>query len=148
MLGRWEPFTQMEAEFNRLREEMDRLFRRFGGNGNLWRRTAAEFPAVDIWEDENDLFLEAELPGMELDDLEIYVTQGNQLTIKGKRTPPEVEGTWHRRERGFGEFTRVITLPVDVDADKVEATLKHGVLTVRLPKVAEARVRKIPVKTD
>ena len=148
MLGRWEPFTQMEAEFNRLRDEMDRLFRRFGGNGNLWRRTPAEFPAVDIWEDDNDLYLEAELPGMELDDLEIYVTQGNQLTIKGKRTPPEVEGTWHRRERGFGEFTRVIALPVDVDADKVEATLKHGVLTVRLPKVAEARVRKIPVKAD
>ena len=148
MLGRWEPFTQMEAEFNRLRDEMDRLFRRFGGNGNLWRRTPVEFPAVDIWEDENDLYLEAELPGMELDDLEIYVTQGNQLTIKGKRTPPEVEGTWHRRERGFGEFTRVITLPVDVDADKVEATLKHGVLTVRLPKVAEARVRTIPVKAD
>ncbi len=147
MLGRWEPFTQMEAEFNRLRDEMDRLFRRFGGNGNLWRR-AVEFPAVDIWEDENDLFLEAELPGMELNDLEIYVTQGNQLTLKGKRTPPEVEGTWHRRERGFGEFTRVISLPVDVDADKVEATLKHGVLTVRLPKVAEARVRKIPVKAD
>jgi len=121
MLGRWEPFTQMEAEFNRLRDEMDRLFRRFGGNGNLWRRAPAEFPAVDIWEDDNDLYLEAELPGMELDD------------------------TWHRRERGFGEFTRVITLPVDVDADKVEATLKHGVLTV---KVAEARVRKIPVKAD
>ncbi len=146
MLTRWEPFTLMEAEFNRLREEMDRLFRRFGGDG--WGRVVPEFPAVNIWEEDNDLFVEAEVPGLKLEDLEIYVSQGNQLTIKGKRTRPEVEGTWHRQERGYGEFSRVIALPVDVDADKVEATLKHGVLTIRLPKVAEARVRKITVKAD
>ena len=147
MLTRWEPFTQMEAEFNRLREEMDRLFRRFGGDG-LWSRVVPEYPAVNIWEEDNDLFVEAEVPGMELQDLEIYVSQGNQLTIKGQRKRPEVEGTWHRQERGFGEFSRVITLPVDVDAEHVEATLKHGVLKVRLPKAAQARVRKITVKAD
>ncbi|MBN2294808.1 MAG: Hsp20/alpha crystallin family protein, partial [Pirellulales bacterium] len=81
-----------------------------------------------------------------LDDLEIYVTGGNQLTLKGKREAPAVEdGTWHRRERSFGSFSRAMTLPCGVDADKVDAILKDGVLTVTLPKMQQSKQRRIAI---
>ncbi|MHB8901390.1 MAG: Hsp20/alpha crystallin family protein, partial [Thermoguttaceae bacterium] len=64
------------------------------------------------------------------------------------RAPEEDNAAWHRRERAFGDFARVVTLPSPVDADKVGATLKHGVLTITLPKVAETRPRRIEVKAE
>jgi HSP20 family protein len=95
------------------------------------------------------VYAEAELPGMELNDLEIYVTRGDQLTIKGERKEPTTgKAYWHRQERGFGSFTRVLTLPVDVDPDKVEARLHNGVLTITMPKSEKARPRKISVKVE
>jgi len=85
---------------------------------------------------------------MELSDLEILVTGNDQLSIKGTRQQPDGEaGVWHRRERMAAEFTRMITLPQPVDPDKVEASLKLGVLTIKLPKREEARPKKITVKT-
>lgn len=144
---RWVPFTEMGREMNRLRDEMDRLFGRFGANGP--RPFGANvYPAVNLWEDDNSLYVEAELPGFELNELEIYVTGGNQLTVKGERKQPELpSGTWHREERGFGSFSRMIELPNRVDSDKVSAEFKHGVLTVTLPKSAEVKPRRIEVKT-
>ena len=89
------------------------------------------------------------LPGLRLEDLEIYVTGGDQLTLKGTRQPAKVEkGLWHRQERAFGTFERVLTLPSAVDADKVEAKFEHGVLTIAMPKAEEAKPRKITVKAD
>jgi len=86
---------------------------------------------------------------MELGDLEIYVTGGNQLTIKGERKQPKFENaTWHRQERGFGEFARVLTLPFPVNADKVQAEFSHGVLKITMPKSEEAKPRKIKVKGE
>jgi len=74
---------------------------------------------------------------------------GNELTIKGRRTPPASDNpTYHRQERATGEFTRVVTLPAEVNADKVEAVLKDGVLSVRLPKAEQARPRKIALRTN
>jgi HSP20 family protein len=133
---------------NRLQGEMNDLFRRFDV-GDLRRRLVGKvYPAFDMWQDEDSLYVEAELPGMELDDLEIYVTGGNQLSVKGERKQPSIkDGTWHRQERGFGPFSRVIALPMDVDADRVVANLVHGVLTITLPKREEAKPRKITVKT-
>src|SRR4051812_23095373 len=66
------------------------------------------YPALNLWEDEENLYAEAEMPGLSIDDLEIYVTGGNQLTLQGERKPHESKATWHRRERGFGKFGRVI----------------------------------------
>ena len=144
---RWQPFGDAWTEMGRLHEEMNRLFDRYQGDPR--RRVAAGYPAVDVCQDENNLYVEAELPGMELDDLEILVVGSDQLSIKGKRKPPEAQsGLWHRRERSFADFARLLNLPHPVDPEHVEASLKHGVLTVKLPKREEARPRKISVKVD
>jgi HSP20 family protein len=143
---RWQPFSDLWGEMSRLQEEMNRVFGR-SGRGNGYRPSA--YPALDVWQDENNLYVEAELPGMDLNDLEIYVTGGNQLTIKGERKAPSAErGTWHRQERGYGQFSRLLELPQDVDEDKVEAEFRNGVLTISLPKREEAKPRKIAVKSD
>ena len=90
---------------------------------------------------------EAELPELEVTDLEIFVKGDNELSIKGERKQPELgEGTWHRRERGHGEFSRVGVLPQYVDSDKVTAKFRHGVLTITLPKRKEAQARRIEAK--
>ncbi len=141
---RWDPFT----EVNRLRNEMNRLFGDLGMSRSLPFRVGA-YPPVNLWEDDNNLYLEAELPGFELKDLEIYVTGNNQLTIQGERKQPELEaGTWHRQERGYGRFSRVLELPCNVDSDKVSAEFKHGVLTITLAKSEEMKPRRIEVKAD
>ncbi|EMI17283.1 heat shock protein, HSP20 [Rhodopirellula maiorica SM1] len=139
----WQPM----ADVNRLRNELDRLFGQVsGGNGNSRRGT---FPLMNLWEDDNSLYLEAELPGFEMDDLEIYVTGGNQLSISGERKQPEHEaGAWHRQERGFGKFRRTLELPGDVDSEKVSANFRNGVLTLTMPKSEAAKPRRIEVKAD
>jgi HSP20 family protein len=111
---------------------------------------AVSFPALNVWENESFIFAEAELPGLKLEELEIYVTGPDQLTIKGTRKPPQApeKVTWHRQERGFGTFTRVITLPFAVDPAKVEAKLEHGVLTIKMAKSEEAKPKKIAVKGE
>lgn len=145
-------FTRMANPFaalNQLQREMNRLFDGYGLrlNGGTAPR-AATFPALNVWEDGDALYAEAELPGVKQDDLEVYAV-GNELTIKGSRKPREGESlSFHRRERGTGEFTRVITLPVDIAAEKVAAGLKDGVLTVTLPKAEEMKPRKITVKAS
>jgi HSP20 family protein len=148
LMTRQRPFGDVFSDLGLLQNEINRLFDHFGTGGPEGeRRVAPSYPALDLWQDADNLYVEAELPGLELDDLEIYVTGGNQLTLKGKRELPEVEGgTWHRRERGFGSFARAITLPNDVDADKVEAALRNGVLAVTLPKHEGAKPRRISVK--
>jgi HSP20 family protein len=145
-ITRWMAPVVPWNEMRRFREEMGRLFESLGQE---WPALAASFPLLKVWLDDNNVYLEAELPGMDLSDLEIYVTRGDQLTIKGERKPPQVEkATWRRQERGFGAFTRVLTLPVPVDADKVEAHLANGILTIRLPKSETARPKRIPVKAE
>ncbi|MFV2065450.1 MAG: Hsp20/alpha crystallin family protein [Pirellulales bacterium] len=142
---RWEP-QGMWSEMNRIRDEMECLF----GRGNGTRRYAyTVYPPINLWEDDGNLFVEAELPGLELSELEITVTGDNQLSIKGERMQPEVEcGTWHRQERGYGSFSRLIELPEHVDPANVSAEFKHGVVTITLPKKEEAKPRKIEVKAD
>lgn len=143
MLTRWEP-RGMWNEMNRLTSEMNRLF---GGNG--YRRVGASYPALNLWEDDDHLYVEAELPGFDLEDLEITVAGENQLTLKGNRKRPDFEGgTWHRQERGFGEFHRMIELPEHVRHDDVSAEFKQGVLTITLPKKEEAKPRRIEVKVN
>ncbi|QDV85140.1 Hsp20/alpha crystallin family protein [Stieleria sp.] len=138
---RWEPWT----ELNRLSREMDRLFSR-GTNGSVMG--VGSYPALNVWEDDDNLFAEAELPGFCMDDLEIYVT-GNQLTLKGERKPPEHEGgTWHRQERGYGKFSRMVELPGDIDAENVSAEFKNGVLHITLPKSEAVKPRRIEVKAN
>ena len=130
-----------------LRREIDRLFNGFLGAEAFAPSVARPFPALNLWEDGDRLLAEAEVPGMDLSDLEIFI-QGNELTVKGHRKPLEdASAVYHRRERGTGEFTRFLTLPNDVDSNRVEAVLKDGVLTIVMPKAEHARARKITVKT-
>lgn len=149
MLGtRWQPFSDVWSEMDRLHEEMNRMFDRYGHRDRLGGM-APSYPALDLWQDENNLYIEAELPGMKLEDLEIYVSGENQLGLKGSRGVPEHEkAAWHRRERTYGEFTRAISLPCPVDADQVHAALKHGVLTITLPKVEATKPRRIAVRAE
>jgi HSP20 family protein len=150
-LSRWDPFANsgnLFQQMQQLHSQMNRLFERWGGDG--WT-TPAAFPALNVWEDADSVYVEAELPGLDLKDLEIYVTGGTQLTIKGVRKPciPEKEKVvYHRQERGFGNFVRVLTLPFAVNSEKVDARLENGVLTTRLAKHESAKPRKIAVKAE
>ena len=135
------------ASFDQLHGEMDRLLEGWGVD--LPRSLVVAFPPVNIWEDADAVHVEAELAGLNLNDLEIYVTGGNQLTIKGERKQQVAEkSVRHREERAFGAFSRVLTLPFPVNADKVEARFENGVLLVTLPKHEAAKPRKITVKAE
>lgn len=129
----------------RLRDEMDRLFSGFAENVDF--AASPGFPALNVWESEGSLHAEAEVPGLRMEDLEILVV-GNELILKGTRRPLEESGerTFHRRERGQGAFSRVLRVPVEIDAGKVSATLKDGILSLDLPKAETAKPRKIEVK--
>jgi HSP20 family protein len=143
----WQPFTPLWNQLQQLQGEMNRLFDRWSEPGSPMG--PASFPAVNVWEEGDHVLIEAELPGLDLKDLEIYVTGGNQLTVKGERKPLVAEkGVWHRQERAYGHFTRSLTMPFPVDADKVDARLENGVLLVRLAKHESARPRKIQVKAE
>ena len=132
-----------------LRQEVDRLFSSFLGNiaDSGWPLAGRSRPAVNLWEDGTAIYAELELPGVKSDQLELSVA-GGELSIKVERPEVEQPGvTYHRRERGVGSFARVLRLPVEVDADKVEAELAGGVLKITLPKSETARPRKIAVAT-
>lgn len=128
---------------NEMQHEMNRIFDRWGPQGF----GLVESPAVNLREENEALNLEAELPGLDLQDLEIFVTGHNQLTLKGERKATVVDkSVQHRQERWFGNFTRTITLPFPVDENNVEARFDNGVLNVRLPKHEAAKPRKITIK--
>jgi HSP20 family protein len=147
-LTRWQPFSPVFNQLQQLQSEMNRLFDRWGDTGSR-PFAASAFPAVNVWEDAEHVYVEAELPGLDRKDLEILVMGGNQLTLKGERKfdLPE-KAVWHRQERGTGSFVRVLTLPFSVNADKVDARFENGVLLVQLPKHESAKPRKIAVKVQ
>lgn len=134
-----------------LRAEMDRLMEQFLGDESFlldWETpTARRYPPVNLWEDDETLFAEAEIPGFTEDQIEISVA-GNELTIKAERPQTEFEktATIHRRERPHGSFSRTIRLPFEVRDDKITATLHEGLLTIEMPKAEACRARKIKVK--
>ena len=147
MLTRWQPFGDVRSEMNRLHDEMNRLFGRYANGGREF--SPSGYPPLNLWEDEDHLYVEAELPGFDLNDLEMYVTGENQLSIKGERKRSELgAGTWHRQERGYGAFSRLIELPSPVDSDQVSGEFKNGVLTITLPKKEEVKPRRIEVKAS
>lgn len=147
--SRWQSYSPLWNTFQDLQREMNRVFDRWGQNGGSFLGLTAGYPAVNVWEDGDNVLVEAELPGLDLKDLSIYVTGGNQLTVKGERKVPTPEkGVWHRQERGFGQFSRTLTLPVNVDSDKVDARFENGVLLVKLAKHESAKPRKITVKAE
>ena len=140
--SRWTASPVLRS-LNEMQHEVNRLFDRWGRHP----LGLGEFPTMNLWEEDDALFLEAELPGLELQDLELFVTGHNQFTIKGERKVPEVgKAVQHRQERGFGRFTRTLTLPFAVNDEAIEARFENGVLKVRLPKHEAAKPRKIEIK--
>lgn len=142
MMTRWEPFrdlARMQDEMSRLLDE--RFYR--AGESVGWT------PACDIYEDEDAVTLRFELAGVDPKDVDVRFENG-VLTIRGER---KLEGedrreNYHRIERSYGTFTRSFSLPGTVDAEKIKAETKNGVLTVTLPKRAEAKPRAIQVKVS
>jgi HSP20 family protein len=125
-------------------EAIDRL-NWFDQLGALAARSAA-VPAFNLWDDGESFHAEAELAGLRIEDLDLAVA-GSELRIRGKRqTPSGKDWVVHRRERPSGEFSRTITFPAEIDADRVEASLKDGVLSITLPKAPTAKPRKIEVR--
>jgi HSP20 family protein len=142
---RWEPFRDllaMQDRFNRLfNETFSRVFQPEDLGGGTWA------PAVDIFDTDNNLILEADLPGIDPSHLELRV-EDNTLYLKGERNlEHEVkEGQYHRIERAYGTFTRSFALPSSVDPDKVVAEYKDGVLRLTLPKREEAKPKTIKIQ--
>jgi HSP20 family protein len=139
-LVRWYPRTDavdLGTEVNRLLEDV------FGPPDPSATRMS---PRVDVCEDKDEYLVAVEAPGMAKEDVKISVHE-NTLTIKGERRKEEPkEGTkYHRAERSWGPFQRSFRLPRDVQADKVSAVYKDGVLKVTVPKAEKARPREIPV---
>lgn len=147
-LLRWrDPFERTAlSELNRLQEEMNMLFDRFFGRRSLLSDTGV-FPAVNVAEDDDNLYITAELPGINPQDIDLTVEE-ESVVIKGERKLEEEgeEVSYHRREREGGSFSRTITLPTRVVAEKASAEAKDGVLTLKLPKAEEAKPKKIEIK--
>jgi len=133
MLVRWDPF-----------EEMNRLHDHFLSGRGLAKQ--AFQVAVDIREEDDAFYVDAEVPGLAAEDVKVDV-ENNVLTLSGERKveKEETEGTYRRVERQYGSFTRSFSLPETVDADSVSADLKDGVLELRLPKKEAPTPRKISV---
>ncbi len=134
------------SEFNRLRQEVNQLFNLFSPGADPF--FSGVYPAINLTEEGNSLYVRAELPGVNPESLDISVVDG-KLMIRGDRKIEEEDPktSYHRREREAGFFRRTIGLPIKVDSGKVSANLKNGVLTITLPKSQEAIPRKITVKT-
>lgn len=132
-------------ELDEARRDMERLFDTLSGVAGP--RTAGVYPAINVSETGESLLVRAELPGIKPDDLDITV-EDNTLMLAGKREmPAETEKvSYHRREREWGSFRRSFSLPVRIDAAKVQARYADGILTVELPKAAEARPKQITVQ--
>jgi HSP20 family protein len=138
-----DPFSEVET----LQREMNRLMNSFFG-GRRGVRDAGVFPALNVSEDDDNIYVRAELPGVSPKEIEI-TAQENNLIIKGERKIA-AEGervSYHRREREAGSFQRITSLPVRIEGSKVTAVCKNGVLTVTLPKAPEVKPRQIKVKS-
>ncbi|MBN2084426.1 MAG: Hsp20/alpha crystallin family protein [Anaerolineales bacterium] len=143
-LIRWDPFREMGS----MREVMDRLmedgYTRPLGAG-LW--DVSPVPTMDLYQTEDSVVVKMGLPGVKPEDIQISVANG-VLTIRGevKEEKDENEKIYHLRERRFGSFSRSISLPSNVSADKSDAEFENGILTLTLPKAEEAKAKTIVVK--
>jgi len=148
---RWEPFRDLVS----LQERMNRLFDesfRGAGRGNQddeWALGGSWAPAVDIYEQDGNIVLKAEVPGIDPKDVDVRI-ENNVLTLRGeRRLDGEVKKeSYHRVERTYGNFTRSFTLPNVVDTEKIKAEYHDGVLRMTLPKKEEAKPRQISISVS
>jgi HSP20 family protein len=144
---RWPDFSGALDDFERARRQMDRLLSVFSSGGPS-ATASGVFPPLVVTEDGNMIYVEAEIPGIRAEDLDISVV-GRTLTLSGERKPEEVQDVnYHRRERKWGSFRKALTLPEDVNADAIGAECKNGVLKITLPKAEHVKPRKITIKGE
>jgi HSP20 family protein len=146
---RWEPFRDLaglQERMNRLFEESLRTRGTGSGQEEDWALGGSWAPPVDIYEHEGNIVLKAELPGIDPKDVELRV-ENNVLTVRGQRKLEEEvkRDNYHRIERAYGVFTRQFTLPTTVDAEKIKADYKEGLLKVLIPKREEAKPKQISI---
>ncbi len=149
------PWRREEEETSSLptpwlfRREFDDMIERFFGDDSMITRGSLGrifTPAVNIAENENEITVTAEIPGMEKNDLDVSLT-GDMLTIKGEKKVEHEEKSdnFHRFERSYGSFSRSLSLPCDVQHDKVDARYKNGVLTLKLPKAEQCKSKSVKI---
>ena len=143
---RWEPFRNLVTLQDRMNRLFDESYRPASSEGDEWALGGSWAPAVDIYEHDGLIVLKAELAGVAPNDVDVRV-ENNVLTLKGER---HVDGEvkkddYHRVERTYGVFSRSFTLPSVVDAGKIKAEIKDGILKVTLPKKEEAKPRQIAI---
>ena len=142
VITRWDPFR----EFSTLQDRMNRLFRDSYGDSREEALTTSTFaPPVDVYEDEHNITLKIEVPGIDEKDIDLRI-ENNTLTVHGERKfeKEEKEENFRRVEQ-YGSFTRSFTLPNTVDAEQVQAHYEKGILKVQLAKKAEAKPKQIKV---
>ena len=136
-LATWDPFRELDD----LADRVNSLWETgFGGRFDRWA------PLTDVEEHEDAYTVEIELPGVQRDDVDVQLLD-RTVTVAGEVKEKERTGVLHRRTRRVGRFQYAVTLPGDVDADAVEASLREGVLTIRVPKSAEAKPRRIAISS-
>jgi HSP20 family protein len=142
-ITRWDPFRDVLSLQNRLNS----LFQEYNRGEGDALTTAAFVPPVDVYEDEHQIVLKLEVPGMKESDLDVQL-ENNVLTVKGERKfeTEEKEENFHRIERRYGSFYRSFTIPSTVNPDSVKASYEAGVLKVELEKRAEAKPKQIKVE--
>lgn len=129
------------AEMRRMQNEMNRML------AGLEMDTRGEFPPINLWMGENSVVVTAELPGFAEEDVDVTV-HADTLTLRGKRAfKADGEVAWHRRERDYGEFSRVLRLPFRVDPDKVKARFQDGVLEIELERPEAEKPRRIRISS-
>jgi len=135
------------SDFDQIRREMLRLLDTATGDGAA-DTTAGVFPPMNITQDDDNFYLRAEVPGIKPAELSISALR-NRVSISGKREIPREHDrvSYHRKERPEGAFDRSVTLPTEVDAERVEARYADGILTLTLPKAEQAKPRQIAVRT-
>ena len=144
---RWQPFQELTSLQRQMNHLFDNFFGRtqwmpFGDNLSPWRFG----PPADVYEDDQKLTFKVELPGIDEKDVKVEV-ESNVLTIRGERKLEKdiKEENFRRKERHYGAFSRSFTLPTSVDPDKIEANYANGVLSIDMPKRAEAKAKQIKV---
>lgn len=146
LITRWDPFREMST----LQDRMNRLFSdQFGAMTHDEALTGAFVPPVDVYEDEDNIQVRLEVPGIDEKDIDIRL-ENNVLTIRGERKfeKDEKEENFHRVERRYGSFTRSFTLPATVNPEAVQAEYDKGVLKIQLAKRAEAKPKQIKVNIN
>jgi HSP20 family protein len=139
----WREFKRMEDRMKRLRDSLGHTFLEYPFT------SPSEFPAVNVWTNEDGAVVTTEIPGVDPQSIDISV-MGKSVTLRGSRQPEEIkkEESYHRRERWEGQFSRIIELPFDIETNKVGARFSKGILYITLPRAEADKPRKIAVKSE